>query len=305
MKILITGGAGFIGTNLARLLCDNNEVICLDNLLSGYAKNLEGLNIEFIKQDIRHEIKLNNIDQIYNLACPASPVFYQKYPIDTLECNSIGMKNVLELALKNNAILVHTSTSEIYGDPSINPQPESYWGNVNPNGIRSCYDEGKRYAESLIMTYFREKQVNAKIVRLFNTYGPYMRLDDGRVVSNFISQALRNEPITVYGNGKQTRSFCFVNDTIDALTKVMTAKAGSIYNIGNPNERTILSFAEYIKNEFNPNSKIEFKELPCDDPRQRKPDITKIKNELSWTPKVQFEDGLKITADWLKEQLGK
>lgn len=307
-RILVTGGAGFLGSNLCReLLNRGNEVICMDNLYTGSMKNIEDLlqnkNFSFRHWDVIHPYnKLNNIDEIYNLACPASPVHYQKNPIFTLMTNIQGVTNALNLANKCNAKILQASTSEVYGDALVNPQKEDYWGNVNPDGIRSCYDEGKRVAETFCFDYNRRYGTKIKIVRIFNTYGPYMNKDDGRVVSNFIVQALNDYDITIYGNGKQTRSFCYVDDLISGFIKMMESDdsvKGPI-NLGNPGEFTMLELAEKILEKTNSKSKIIFKELPEDDPKQRKPDITKAKSILNWEPKISLNEGLDKTINYFK-----
>lgn len=307
MEILVTGGAGFIGYHLCkRLLEDGNTVHCLDNMYTGQEENVEKLNaynnFYFHKGDV---IDINTItaiayDQIYNLACPASPVHYQADPIKTFKTSVLGSINLLGLAYKLNARILLASTSEVYGDPEIHPQPESYWGHVNPNGVRSCYDEGKRAAETLFFDYHRQHNVDIKIVRIFNTYGPNMRGDDGRVVSNFIVQALKNEDITIYGTGKQTRSFCYVSDLVDGLIRMMNSRAdfSGPVNLGNPGEFTMLELADKIIELTNSKSKIIYKPLPQDDPTQRKPVIDLAKKELGWEPTIKLEDGLKKTIEY-------
>ena len=307
---LITGGAGFIGTNLCkRLLSDGHKVICVDNLYTGQKRNIEPLmsnpNFKFINHNIIEP--LNNeekIDEIYNLACPASPPHYQKDPIFTLQTNFMGMSNMLELAKKNNCKILQASTSEVYGDPLEHPQKESYWGHVNCVGIRSCYDEGKRCAETLCFNYINEYKVDVKIIRIFNTYGPSMDKDDGRVVTNFINQALFDKDITIYGDGKQTRSFQFVDDLIEAMIRVMKTDNtfhGPI-NLGNPNEFTIKELAEITLELIKDSkSKIVYEELPQDDPCKRKPDISLAKEKLGWEPKIQLREGLKKTIDYFIE----
>jgi UDP-glucuronate decarboxylase len=297
-RILITGGAGFLGSHLCeRLLREGNDIICLDNFFTGNKENIIHLlgdsHFELIRHDIINPIYLE-VDEIYNLACPASPVHYQFNPIKTIKTNVMGVINVLGIAKRTKAKVLQASTSEIYGDPQVNPQNESYWGKVNPIGIRSCYDEGKRAAECLMMDYRRQNSVNTKIVRIFNTYGPRMAINDGRVVSNFIIQALTDKKITVYGDGTHTRSFCFVDDLIEGLILMMNS-AEEFYgpvNIGNPEEFTILQLAQIIIKLTKSNSKIEFQPLPVDDPVQRKPDITLAQDKLSWSPKIDLEKGL-------------
>jgi UDP-glucuronate decarboxylase len=294
MRCLVCGGAGFIGSHLCeRLLRDGNEVICLDNFFTGSKKNLTGLNIELIRHDVSIPYTLE-VDQIYNLACPASPVHYQRDPVKTINTSVLGAINALELAWRVGAKVLQASTSEVYGDPDIHPQEEWYWGNVNPIGIRSCYDESKRCAETLFSDYHRQHNVDIRIVRIFNTYGPRMSPNDGRVVSNFIVQALRGEDITIYGDGNQTRSFQYVDDLIDGLLAVMNSDIQTPVNIGNPVESTILELAELVIKLTGSCSKIIFLPLPKDDPRQRCPDI-KLAKSLGWEPKVQLEEGLRKT----------
>lgn len=304
-RILITGGAGFIGSHLCkRLLNEGNYVICLDNFFTGRKRNIENLlpnpNFELVEHDIIEPIDIR-VDEIYNLACPASPPHYQYDPIKTMKTSVIGIINMLELAEKYNAKILQASTSEVYGDPLVHPQVETYWGNVNPIGIRSCYDEGKRCAETLISDYRRQKNLNTKIIRIFNTYGPNMTPDDGRVVSNFILQALKGEDITVYGDGSQTRSFCYVDDLIDGIVKMMDSNLSEPVNLGNPTERTILDFAKLIIEFTGTKSKIIYKPLPSDDPTKRRPDITLAQTKLNWTPKVDINEGLKKTVAYFKE----
>ena len=304
-RILVTGGAGFIGSHLCKkLLAENNYVICLDNLFTGRLENIKVLldkpNFEFVEHDIIYPIDIE-VDQIYNFACPASPPHYQYDPIRTMKTSVIGILNLLELAQKYNATLLQASTSEVYGDPLEHPQRESYWGNVNPIGIRSCYDEGKRCAETLLMDYHRQHKVDIKIIRIFNTYGPNMLKNDGRVVSNFIVQALKNEDITIYGDGTQTRSFCYVSDLVEGIVKMMNSQnlTGPI-NLGNPSERTISELAELIIKKTNSRSKIVHLPLPQDDPTKRKPDISLAKENLAWTPLVNIEEGLDKTIKYFK-----
>jgi UDP-glucuronate decarboxylase len=302
--ILITGGAGFIGSNLCeKLLNDNNKIICVDNLFTGNLKNIKHLiqksNFEFILHDIIIPLKINcEIDEIYNLACPASPEKYQIDPINTLKVNFLGVLNLLELAKNKKAKFLQSSTSEIYGEPEITPQHEEYRGNVNTVGIRSCYDEGKRVAETLITEYRNKYNVDVRIVRIFNTYGPKMDKKDGRVVTNFINQALNNQNITLYGNGDQTRSFCYIDDQIDGLIKLMNSNYVLPINIGNPHEITVKELAQIILKLTNSESKIVYKDLPSDDPTNRKPDITKAKNILNWEPKYDLEKGLIKTIEY-------
>ncbi len=304
-RILVTGGAGFIGSNLcARLLDEGEDIICLDNFFTGTKDNIRkfiGNNrFELVRHDITKEY-FAEVDQIYNLACPASPPHYQYNAIKTIKTSVLGIINMLGLAKRCKATILQASTSEVYGDPKIHPQTEDYWGNVNPIGIRSCYDEGKRCAETLMMDYHRQNNVDTKIVRIFNTYGPNMAQNDGRVVSNFILQALKNEDITIYGDGSQTRSFCYVDDLIEGLIRMMNSKLVGPVNLGNPSERTILDFAKLIIKLTNSKSQIIYKSLPSDDPTQRQPDISLAKKELDWEPKIDIEDGLMKTINYFKE----
>lgn len=304
-RILVTGGAGFIGSNLcARLLDEGDDIICLDNFFTGSKDNIRkfiGNNrFELVSHDITKEY-FAEVDQIYNLACPASPPHYQYNAIKTIKTSVLGIINMLGLAKRCKATILQASTSEVYGDPKIHPQTEDYWGNVNPIGIRSCYDEGKRCAETLMMDYHRQNNVDTKIVRIFNTYGPNMAQNDGRVVSNFILQALKNEDITIYGDGLQTRSFCYVDDLIEGLIRMMNSKLVGPVNLGNPSERTILDFAKLIIKLTNSKSQIIYKPLPSDDPTQRQPDISLAKKELDWEPKIDIEEGLMKTINYFKE----
>ena len=304
-KILVTGGAGFVGSHLCeRLLEEGNEVMCLDNLFTGSKSNIRELFnnfcFSFMNRDVKEVIDIG-VDEIYNLACPASPVHYQLNPINTSKICFLGALNVLELAKKYNAKLLQASTSEIYGDPKVHPQAEDYLGNVNPIGIRSCYDEGKRIAESLCFDYHREYNLDIKVVRIFNTYGENMNPKDGRVVSNFIMQALKGEDITVYGKGEQTRSFCYVSDLVDGMIKTMNKdKFTGPVNLGNPKEFTVLELAQKVIKLTNSKSKIVYKDLPKDDPKQRKPVIDLAKKELDWEPKVELEEGLKRSIKYFK-----
>lgn len=306
-RILITGGAGFIGSHLSqRLLNAGNDIICLDNFFTGSKDNIRHLigNNKF--ELVRHDVTLEyfaEVDQIYNLACPASPVHYQYNPIKTMKTSVMGIINMLGLAKRCRARILQASTSEVYGDPQIHPQVESYWGHVNPIGIRSCYDEGKRCAESLMFDYYRQNNVEIRIARIFNTYGPNMALNDGRVVSNFIVQALKNEPITVYGSGNQTRAFCYVDDMTEALVKLMESDYTGPVNLGNPDERTILDFAKLIIELTNSKSEIIFKELPSDDPVQREPDISLAKEKLNWKPHTNINEGLMKTIEYFERVL--
>ena len=310
MRILVTGGAGFIGSHLCeRLLGEGHDVICLDNFFTGSKKNIIHLmdnhRFELVRHDIVEPILLE-VDRIYNLACPASPVHYQYNPVKTVKTSVMGMINMLGLAKRVKARILQASTSEVYGDPQIHPQVESYWGNVNPIGIRSCYDEGKRVAETLMMDYHRQNNVDIRIIRIFNTYGPRMAENDGRVVSNFMLQALRNEDITMYGDGSQTRSFCFVSDLVEGMIRMMECDnfIGPV-NLGNPVENTILEFAEKIVRITKSKSKIIFKPLPQDDPKQRQPDISLAKNKLGWEPVIDLETGLVTTAEYFSGCIGK
>ena len=303
-KILITGGCGFIGSNLCEKLLNNgNKIFCIDNLMTGYIKNVEHLlnnpNFIFINHDIIEPLNLDeDIDEIFNFACPASPPKYQKDPINTLKINFIGVLNLLELAKHKNAKFLQSSTSEIYGEPEISPQNENYRGNVNTIGIRSCYDEGKRVAETLVMEYHNQYNINTRIVRIFNTYGSNMDKDDGRVVSNFINQALNNQNITLYGNGQQTRSFCYIDDQINGIIKLMNTDYNFPVNIGNDHEITIKELANIILVLTKSNSKIIYKELPLDDPTNRKPDITRAKSILNWEPECDLEKGILKTINY-------
>jgi UDP-glucuronate decarboxylase len=305
--VLVTGGAGFIGSHLVkRLLEEGNRVICVDNLYTGSKNNiiefLDNPNFTFLKEDINNHLNIREqIDEIYNFACPASPVYYQKDPVFTITTNLVGTKNMLDLALQHGAKFLQASTSEVYGDPSVHPQTEEYWGNVNPIGIRACYDEGKRAAETLCFDYYRKRNAKIKVIRIFNTYGPNMAKDDGRVVSNFINQALNNEDITIYGDGNQTRSFQYVEDLINGVIKIMDQDetVGPI-NLGNPDEFTILELAEKVIKLTNSKSKIIYKDLPGDDPKKRKPDISKAKKSLNWKPKISLNNGLNKTIDYFK-----
>ena len=306
-KILVTGGAGFLGSHLCeRLVNEGHHVLCVDNYFTGSKKNIEHLldhkNFEVIRQDICIPLYVE-VDEIYNLACPASPHYYQWDPIQTMKTSVIGAFNMLGLAKRTDAKILQASTSEVYGDPTVHPQPEEYWGNVNPIGIRSCYDEGKRAAETLFMDYYRVHDVQAKIVRIFNTYGPRMAKNDGRVVSNFIVQALKGRDITVYGNGLQTRSFCYVDDLLDAMQAMMNHHDDEFIgpvNIGNPGEFTMIELAEEVIRLTGSKSNIIQMPLPQDDPKQRRPDITQAKEMLGWEPKINLEQGLIKTIDYFR-----
>ena len=305
-QILVTGGAGFIGSHLCeRLLKDGNNVICMDNYFTGLKQNIVHLLDNPYFELVRHDVTFPyyvEVDEIYNLACPASPIHYQIDPVSTTKTSVIGAINMLGLAKRTKARILQASTSEVYGDPIVHPQEESYWGNVNPIGLRSCYDEGKRCAETLFMDYHRQNKVDVKIIRIFNTYGPRMRPDDGRVVSNFIMQALKGEDITIYGDGKQTRSFQYVDDLVEGMIRMMASEnfTGPV-NLGNPREFTMLELAELVLKMTNSKSKIIFTPLPSDDPKQRKPDITLAKEKLNgWEPKIRLEEGLIDTIKYFK-----
>lgn len=309
-RVLITGGSGFLGSHLCdKLVGLGYEVLCVDNYFTGSRENIEHLignkKFEALRHDVTFPLYVE-VDQIYNLACPASPVHYQFDPVQTTKTSVIGAINMLGLAKRTKAKILQASTSEVYGDPEIHPQPEEYWGRVNPIGIRSCYDEGKRCAETLFFDYWRQHQLRIKVMRIFNTYGPRMHPNDGRVVSNFIVQALKGENITIYGDGSQTRSFCYYSDLIDGMFALMESGddiTGPI-NIGNPGEFTMLELAEKVINIVGGNSKITFLPLPQDDPKQRKPEIQMAKEKLGWTPKVALEDGLKETVAYFRAKLG-
>ena len=313
--VLVAGGAGFIGTHLCKsLLLDNYKVICVDNLISSDKKNLNKLlnnpYFKFVEQDITIPLNPKEFEQIhfvFNLASPASPNkksprSYINFPIETLLANSSGTKNLLDLTKEKNAKFLYTSSSEIYGDPLISPQREDYFGNVNPNGVRSVYDEGKRFGEAITMAYFRKHSLDVRVVRVFNTYGPLMLADDGRVVSNFINQAIKNEPLTVYGDGTQTRSFCYIDDMVLGIKLAMFSKEtkGEVFNLGNSDEKTILELANIIKKIVDSSSKVVFENLPEDDPKTRKPDISKAEKVLSWNPRIKVEDGLSKTIEYFK-----
>jgi len=303
-RILVTGGAGFLGSHLCKSLLDQgNEVVCVDNFYTSTKRNIKALqkntNFEFIRHDVTFPLYVE-VDEIYNLACPASPIHYQRDPVQTTKTSVHGAINMLGLAKRTGARILQASTSEVYGDPSVHPQTEAYWGNVNPIGIRSCYDEGKRCAETLFFDFHRQYKVPIKVARIFNTYGPNMQPNDGRVISNFIMQALNNEDITIYGDGTQTRSFCYVDDLINGLITLMNSDSKIVgpINLGNPTESTIKEIAQGIIRLTNSNSKIVNLELPSDDPRQRNPDISEAKQKLNWEPKVALEDGLRSTINY-------
>lgn len=307
MRILVTGGAGFIGSHLIdRLMAQGHEVICLDNFYTGHKRNilkwLDNPYFELIRHDITDPIRLE-VDQIYHLACPASPVHYQYNPVKTIKTNVLGTLYMLGLAKRVKARLLLASTSEVYGDPEIHPQSEDYRGNVNPIGPRSCYDEGKRVAETLAFDYHRQNNVDIRVARIFNTYGPRMLENDGRVVSNFVVQSLQNQSLTVYGDGSQTRSFCYVSDLVEGLMRLMNGSHVGPINLGNPGEYTILQLAQAVQKMVNPDAEIIFKPLPQDDPRRRRPDITKAKSLLDWEPTVALQEGLKLTVDDFRDRL--
>lgn len=309
MRILVTGGAGFIGSHLIdRLMNDGHDVLCLDNFYTGHKRNIlkwmDHPYFELIRHDITEPIRLE-VDQIYHLACPASPVHYQFNPVKTIKTNVSGTLNMLGLAKRVKARFLLASTSEVYGDPDVHPQPEEYRGNVNSIGIRSCYDEGKRVAETLSFDYHRQNDVSIRVARIFNTYGPRMLENDGRVVSNLIVQALHGNPLTVYGDGSQTRSFCYVSDLVEGLIRLMNGDYIGPINLGNPGEYTILQLAQTIQNMVNPDVEIQFQPLPQDDPRRRQPDITKAKEFLGWEPTVALQEGLKLTIDDFRSRISK
>ena len=311
MNIVITGGSGFVGSYLCeKLINDGHEIIVVDNLLTGSTENINHLmhneNFSFIEHDVQNHIEIENkVDYVLHFASAASPKAYTEHPVNTLKAGSVGTINTLGLAKKHKAEYLLASTSEVYGDPLISPQTEEYWGNVNPNGERSMYDEAKRFAEAAVATYSRSYDLKTKIVRIFNTYGPRMQLNDGRVVTNFIVQALKNENITIYGDGSQTRSFSYVEDTVAGIISLMNSSEYDVFNIGNPNEMTVGQLAEKIIELTDSTSEIKYLELPNDDPKQRKPDITKAKTKLNWEPKVNLEDGLTKTIKWVEGQLSK
>ncbi|MBE9109609.1 SDR family oxidoreductase [Nodosilinea sp. LEGE 07298] len=306
MRILVTGGAGFIGSHLIdRLMTAGNEVICLDNFYTGHRHNLlhwlDHPYFEVIRHDVTEPLRLE-VDQIYHLACPASPVHYQYNPVKTIKTNVMGTLNMLGLAKRVKARFLLASTSEVYGDPEVHPQSEEYRGNVNPIGIRSCYDEGKRVAETLAFDYHRQNNVDIRVARIFNTYGPRMLENDGRVVSNFVVQALQGKPLTIYGTGAQTRSFCYVSDLVEGLMRLMNGDYIGPVNLGNPDEYTILQLAQAVQSMVNPDAELVYKPLPQDDPQRRKPDITRAKTFLGWSPTVPLQEGLKLTIDDFRDR---
>ena len=309
-KVLVTGGAGFLGSHLCdRLVNAGDDVLCVDNFFTGSKANIQHLlarpNFELMRHDVTFPLYVE-VDQIYNLACPASPVHYQHDPVQTTKTSVHGAINMLGLAKRVKARILQASTSEVYGDPEVHPQPESYWGKVNPIGIRSCYDEGKRCAETLFFDYWRQHKLQIKVMRIFNTYGPNMNPHDGRVVSNFIVQALRGEPITIYGDGSQTRSFCYVDDLIEGMVRLMATPpefTGPV-NVGNPNEFTMLELAQQVLRLTQSDSELRFEPLPSDDPRQRQPEISLARSSLGWEPAVQLESGLRKTIDYFRQRIG-
>lgn len=309
-RVLVTGGAGFLGSHLCEQLLDRGcDVLCVDNFFTGSKQNIAHLMANPYFEIMRHDVTFPlyvEVDEIYNLACPASPIHYQRDPVQTTKTSVHGAINMLGLAKRVKARILQASTSEVYGDPEVHPQPESYWGKVNPIGVRSCYDEGKRCAETLFFDYWRQHKLEIKVVRIFNTYGPRMHPNDGRVVSNFIVQAIRGENITIYGNGQQTRSFCYVDDLIDAMVRMMNTSAdftGPV-NIGNSGEYTMLELAETVLRLIGSKSKLVFEPLPSDDPKQRQPEISLARSQLDWEPKVTLEDGLKETINYFQNSLG-
>jgi UDP-glucuronate decarboxylase len=309
MKILLTGAAGFLGSHLSqRLVLEGHQVIGIDDLSTGSMQNLEclsdNLNFSFVKHDVRKPINVE-VDAILNFACPASPVHYQEDPVRTIETNFLGMINLLHLAKNTGAKIIQASTSEVYGDPAVSPQKETYWGNVNPIGIRSCYDEGKRAAETLCFDYKRQFAIDARVIRIFNTYGPNMAIGDGRVVSNFIVQALKGMPLTIYGDGSQTRSFCYVSDLVDGIYKMLLLESSpeTPINLGNPVEFSMLELARKVIESTKSKSNVQYKSLPLDDPRQRRPDISLASSILNWVPQISLEEGIRLTSDYFAKEL--
>lgn len=310
MNIIVTGGAGFIGSHLcARLLDEGHSVLCIDNLITGSTQNIEALRdnprFTFLEHDVTQPFSSEfTVDAIFHMASPASPVGYLEHPIETILVNSQGTYQMLAMAHKHNAMFLISSTSEIYGDPLVHPQREDYWGNVNPIGPRACYDESKRLGETLTMEYYRQFQTNTRIVRIFNTYGPHSQEDDGRMIPNFITKALRNEPLTIYGNGTKTRSICYVSDLVDGLMRAMfqPGTTGEVFNLGNPEEHTVLEFAQTIIELCNASSAIDFESSRIDDPERRRPNITKAQQLLGWQIKIGMEDGLRRTIDWFRSR---
>ncbi|MDD4979684.1 MAG: SDR family oxidoreductase [Candidatus Omnitrophica bacterium] len=302
--VVITGGAGFIGSHLCdKLIKEDYKVICLDNLITGKTENIRHLtkdrNFRFIRYNVTGYIDIaGKVDYVLHLASLASPVDYLKFPIQTLKVGSLGTHNALGLAKRKRAVFLLASTSEVYGDPLMHPQPEKYWGNVNPVGVRGCYDESKRFAEALTMAYHRIHNIDTRIARIFNTYGPRMRINDGRVVPNFIYQAINNKPITIYGSGRQSRSFCYISDLIEGIYKLMLSRINEPVNLGNPHEFSILEFAKLVLKMIKTKSKVVFRPLPEDDPKQRQPDISRAKQALKWQPRIELREGLKSTIDW-------
>ena len=308
-RTLVTGGAGFVGSHLSEYLLEKgHEVLCLDNLLTGSETNIAHIKnpaFTFLRHDIVQPLELDGpLDFIYHMASPASPIDYLKLPLETLQVGSTGTQNALELARSKNAAFLMASTSEVYGDPLVHPQPESYWGNVNPIGPRRVYDEAKRFSEALTMAYHRTHGVNTKIVRIFNTYGPRMRIDDGRAIPTFMAQALKGQPLTVFGDGSQTRSFCYVSDLVEGLFRLMASDLHDPVNIGNPAEMTLLEMAEKVLQVTGSKSTIEFKSLPVDDPKVRRPDISRARETLDWQPQVELETGIQTTLHYFKQQSG-
>ena len=307
MRALITGGAGFIGSHLSEFLLSKGfSVVAADSLVTGKESNIKHLmgndNFEFINTDVSRELAVDGeLDFVLHFASPASPIDYQTIPVETLLTGAYGTRNALELAEEKNAVFLLASTSEVYGDPEVSPQPESYWGHVNPIGLRSCYDEAKRFAEALTMAYHRKRNVDTRIIRIFNTYGPRMRANDGRVIPAFMTQALNNEPLTVFGTGKQTRSFCYITDLVEGIYRVMNSSLTEPVNLGNPDEYTILELAERIIKITSSSSEITFMPLPADDPKRRKPDITRARELLGWEPEVNLDEGLRETMGWFRK----